>query len=103
MSESKESKIMNLVRANYPALAGIAWELLYNQPERIPNCALTAVIAGGGVGIADRGIQGYTPAPVVMELPYDEVESACVWFNEHVLRHDKRAAYEIVLSSVSGN
>lgn len=92
----------SLVDENPPmridGMTSVAWNLIY---QREGEFALVHLLVENEIGIADRGIKGYTPTPCAIAEGVDGAQ-AVDWFNEKILGLTKDAAARIVLSTMGG-
>ena len=81
----------------------LLWALLVNKTRKLTDAAFTPVIKSGYtlLGIADKGIRGYTPTMVVFKTNnYDEAQQICREMNADVLGITEEQADEIVFSTI---
>ena len=107
LTSDQKSRIMDEVRKQFPkenstiqGIFSIAWELLYNQPNR--DCCIVVVIRNGGyeLGIADQDRQGFTPTPAYLKgKTYQETQEIASWFNTNVLLLSEMESLLIDVSS----
>lgn len=81
----------------------LLWALLVNKTRKLTDAAFTPIIKSGYtlLGIADKGIKGYTPTMVVFETHnYDEAQQICTEMNADVFGITEEQADDIVFSTL---
>lgn len=81
----------------------LLWNLFINKTRKMSDAAFTPVIKSGYtlLGIADKGMKGYTPTMTVFETHnYDEAQKICVELNKDVFGLTEEQADEIVFSTL---
>lgn len=79
------------------------WNLFVKKTRPLTDAAFTPIIQDGHtiVGIADRGIKGYTPTMLVFETHnYDEASDICDELNQDVFGVDQKEAFKIIANSM---
>lgn len=78
-------------------MSATAWHLLFERSHLNDTC-LVYLHVENRIGIADRGIKGYTPTPCAI---YEGVngQDAVNWFNENILGLSLEESYKIVMST----
>lgn len=76
----------------------VAWHLLMER-ESLDDTCLVYLHVENEIGIADRGLKGYTPTPCHIYAGVDG-QAAVNWFNEHILGLSPVEAGKIVLSTM---
>lgn len=76
----------------------VGWHLLFER-ELLDDTCLVYLYAEKGIGIADRGKNGYTPTPCYI---YEGVngKEAVDWFNENILDQMPIESHKIVMSTM---
>lgn len=81
----------------------LLWALLVNKTRKLTDAAFTPIIDNGftRLGIADKGMKGYTPTMVVFETHnYDEAQKICTEMNADVFGLTEDQADDIVFSTM---
>lgn len=64
-------------------MTSVAWHLLFER-ELTGDACLVYLHVEKGIGIADRGIKGYTPTPAIIGEGVNG-QQAVDWFNQNIL------------------
>lgn len=84
-------------------LHSLLWALLVNKTRKLTDAAFTPVIQSGYtiLGIADKGMKGYTPTMVVFKTHnYDEAQQICTEMNADAFGITEDQADDIVFSTI---
>ena len=81
----------------------LLWNLFVEKTRKLNDAAFTVVIENGYtiLGIADKGIKGYTPTTAVFETNnYNEASDICDELNKDVFGLSKKEAYKIIATTL---
>jgi hypothetical protein len=81
----------------------LLWNLFVEKTRKLTDAAFTPVIQNGYtiLGIADKGIKGYTPTTAVFETNnYNEASDICDELNKDVFGLSEEEAFKIIATTM---
>ncbi len=83
------------------SLHDLLWQLLMNEKFIDRVITLTVIVGNNEIGIAEKGLRGYTPTPAMfITQMYTEAAEICYELNAELFGQSKEESLMIVLNSM---